>query len=139
MAVHMIKLCVGIDSVEHLIQVRKMNRAKHAKDYNFHITRFRPKRAQEILEGGSIYWVIKGFVTVRQRIIGFEDVDTDHGKKCMIKMDTELHLTQSQPRRPFQGWRYFEESVAPKDFPKGQNITDIPPEMKNDLRNLGLI
>lgn len=139
MTVHIIKLCVGIDTVEHLIQVRKNNRQNHNLDYNFHITRFKPKRANEILQGGSIYWVIKGFVLVRQKIIGLEEVATDKGKKCMIKMDPELYLTESQPRRPFQGWRYLPDSSAPRDLPKDVKLSDIPSEMKNELRNLGLI
>ena len=139
MAVHIIKLCVGIESVEHLIEARKKDPRNRGKDYNFHVTRFRPKRAEEVLQGGSLYWVIKGSVLARQKIIGLEVVKTDQGNKCMIMMDKEIHLTESQPRRPFQGWRYLEQSSAPKDLPKGQKILDIPPEMRDELRDLGLI
>ncbi len=139
MTVHVIKLCVGIESVEHLIEARKKDPGNRGKDYNFHITRFKPKRAEEVLEGGSLYWVIKGSVLARQKIIGLKEVKTDQGNKCMIMMDKEIHLTESQPRRPFQGWRYLEQSSAPKDLPKGQKILDIPLELRNELKDLGLI
>ncbi|MBT5186325.1 MAG: DUF1489 domain-containing protein [Kordiimonadaceae bacterium] len=139
MTVHIIKLCVGIDSVEHLIESRKRDPRNKGKDYNFHITRYKPKRADEILAGGSLYWVIKGSVLVRQKVIGFEPVETDNGTKCMIKMDKEIHLTESHPRRPFQGWRYFENNAVPKDLPRGQKHSDIPIEMSSELKALGLI
>ena len=139
MVVHIIKLCVGIDSVEHLIESRKKDPRNKGKDYNFHITRFKPKRAKEVLNGGSLYWVIKGQVLVRQRIIGLEDVKTENGTKCMIMMDKELHLTESQPRRAFQGWRYLEQSSAPDDLSKDSKIQDIPPELRSELKELGLI
>ena len=139
MTVHIIKLCVGIESVEHLIEARKQDPRNRGKDYNFHITRFKPKRAAEVLDGGSLYWVIKGFILARQRIIGLEDVKTEQGNKCMIKMDKQIHLTESHPRRPFQGWRYFEENAIPNDLPEHIKELDIPTEMKNELRDLGLL
>ncbi len=92
-----------------------------------------------MLDGGSLYWVMKGFVLARQRIIGLEDIKTDNGLKCMIKMDKEIHLTESQPRRAFQGWRYLEDSDAPRDLPAGSKVIDIPQEMRNELKELGLI
>ena len=91
------------------------------------------------MDGGSIYWVIKGFILARQRIIGFEDVQTDQGVKCMIKMDKKVHLTESQPRRAFQGWRYFEENAAPKDVSEKSEVAEMPMELKNDLKTLGLL
>lgn len=139
MAVNLIKLCVGIESVEHLIEARKNDPRNKGLDYNFHITHFRPKRASEVLEGGSLYWVIKGYVLARQKIIGLDEVKTDNGKKCMIKMDKEIHLTESQPRRAFQGWRYLEASSAPSDLPKGSAIAEIPVGLRNELKELGLI
>ena len=139
MTVNLIKLCVGIESVEHLIDARKKDPRNNGLNYNFHITRFKPKRAEEVLDGGSLYWVIKGFVLARQRIIGLEEVKTDTGKKCMIKMDKKIHLTESQPRRAFQGWRYLETSSSPADFPEGSAIAELPTELRNDLKELGLI
>lgn len=139
MTVNLIKLCVGIDSVEHLIEARKKDPRNKGLDYNFHVTRFRPKRAEEVLDGGSLYWVIKGFILARQRIIGLEEVKTDNGTKCMIKMDKKIYLTESQPRRAFQGWRYLEESSSPADLPEGSAIAELPTELRNDLKELGLI
>lgn len=139
MTVNIIKLCVGIESVEHLIEARKRDPGNKGLDYNFHVTRFRPKRADEVLDGGSLYWVFKGFILARQRIIGLDEVKTENGTKCMIKMDKQIHLTESQPRRAFQGWRYLEQSAAPKDLPEGSKTLDIPVEMRNELKELGLI
>lgn len=139
MTVNIIKLCVGIDSIDHLLEVRERNRANHGLDYNFHITRFKPKRAEEILDGGSIYWVIKGFIQARQRIIGFEEVKSDNGTKCMIKMDKKIYPTESQPRRAFQGWRYLEVASSPADLPENSPEIEMPTELRNDLKELGLI
>lgn len=141
MAVHILKLCVGIDTVEHLIEVRRGREhlLPNGKPYNYHITRFRPKRANEILNGGSIYWVIKGFVQVRQRIIGLDPVETDTGVKCKIIMDTELVRTESQPRRPHQGWRYLENADVPRDILAGESVDNLPPDLSTKLREMGLI
>lgn len=146
MTVHILKLCVGIDSFEHLVEVRKGRRhlLPDGTPYNYHITRYRPKRADEILAEGSLYWVIKGFVLVRQRIIGLEPIETDTGVKCKIIMDTKLIRTESQPRRPHQGWRYLEakdvpKDLRPKDLREGTKIDNLSPEMSKDLSKLGLI
>ncbi|MCP5382622.1 MAG: DUF1489 domain-containing protein [Kordiimonadaceae bacterium] len=139
MTIHIIKLCVGVDSVDHLMELRKNNSRYRTLDYHYHITRFKPKKAEEILDGGSIYWVIKGFIQARQRIIGFDEIQTDQGVKCMIKMDKKVHLTESQPRRAFQGWRYFEENAAPNDISNNSEVADMPSQLKNDLKSLGLL
>lgn len=141
MTVHILKLCVGIESVEHLIQVRKGREhlLPDGTPYNYHITRFRPKRAKEILQGGSIYWVIKGFVQVRQRIIGLDMIETDTGAKCKITMDTCLVRTESQPRRPHQGWRYLETADAPRDILAGESVDHLPLDLSAKLREMGLI
>ncbi|PHZ83665.1 DUF1489 family protein [Paremcibacter congregatus] len=141
MTVHILKLCVGIDSIEHLIEVRQA-RSHFLPDgtpYNYHITRARPKRAVEVLDGGSIYWVIKGFIQVRQRIIGLEPVETDTGVKCKFVMDTNLVRTESQPRRPHQGWRYLDPKDAPKDIADGARSDSLPEDMSQKLRDLGLL
>ncbi|VAX02422.1 hypothetical protein MNBD_ALPHA03-688 [hydrothermal vent metagenome] len=141
MTVHILKLCVGIDSIEHLIDVRK-GRAHHLPDgtsYNYHVTRFRPKRAEEILDGGSIYWIIKGFIQLRQKIIGLESIKIDDVTKCKIIMDSTIVRTESQPRRPHQGWRYLAPADAPKDIAKGVKADDIPLELSRELRKMGLI
>ena len=107
-------------------------------------TRFKPKRADDILrEGGSLYRVLKSRILCRQRILGFEMVETkSHGTRCMILQDPEIVTTVSTPHRPFQGWRYFEDAKAPAD--RGVYVLggeqDAPPEdMEEDLRAAGLL
>jgi len=141
MPVHILKLCVGVESIDHLTDIRK-GREQMLPDgtpYNYHITRFRPKRAAEILDGGSIYWVIKGFIQLRQRIIALDRIETDTGVKCKIIMDTALIRTESQPRRPHQGWRYLENADAPRDIPATEKADDMPPDLSMALREMGLI
>lgn len=119
--------------------LRKKDPRNEGKNYNFHITRFKPRRAEEVLDGGSLYWVIKGSIQARQKIIGLEEVKTDNGTKCMIKMDKKIYLTETQPRRAFQGWRYFEENAVPKDLEANSEVLDIPIELRTELKELGLI
>lgn len=141
MSVHMLKLCVGIDSLQHLEQCRDLYYKKDGTPYHQHITRYQPKRADEILDGGSLYWVIKRYIQVRQRIIGFEKIETPDGIKCKIMMDPKLILTQSQPRRPHQGWRYLNATDAPEDIANKLSVNhmEMPDKMASDLRELGLI
>ncbi len=141
MTVHILKLCVGIETIDHLVEVRKgrENLLPDGRPYHYHITRSFPKRAEEILDGGSIYWVIKGFILVRQRIIGLERIKTDNGSKCKFIMNTELIRTESQPRRPHQGWRYLETSDVPKDSQAGQSVENLPQNLSSELRKMGLI
>ena len=141
MTVHILKLCVGIDSVEHLIEVRKGRELllPDGTPYNYHITRFRPRRGEDVLGNGSLYWVIKGFVQVRQRIIGLEPIETDSGVKCKFILDTKLVRTESQPRRPHQGWRYLKTGDAPRDIPVGQAVDNLPHDLSAKLREMGLI
>jgi len=137
--VHLLKLCVGIDSVEQLAEFQARRLA--AGERLVHRTRHFPRRAAEILEGGSIYWVIRGFVRVRQRIIGLERATSEErGPHCCILRDPELVRTELQPRRPHQGWRYLEPGDAPPDLPAGRAAADAPPPgMAEELRALGLI
>ena len=120
MALHMIKLCVGVDTVDELSEwqvKRAKERAKKGKPANpFHDTRMTPKRAEEMLAGGSLYWVIKNHIIVRQKLIGFEAVkDKDSKAMCRVHLDPELVRTKSRRKRPFQGWRYLEPGDAPPD------------------------
>ncbi len=139
MTVNIIKLCVGVESVEHLMEIREADVRNKGLSYNFHITRSRPRRSEEVLDGGSLYWVIKGFVLARQYIISLDDVKTQSGTKCMIKLDKKIYLTETQPRRAFQGWRYLENSVAPIDLVTGKTLENIPPKLRKELKELGLI
>jgi hypothetical protein len=138
MPLHLLKLCVGVDDVD---QLRRSQEARTARGERLvHVTRNRPRRDAEVLDSGSLYWVIKRIVAVRQRIIGLEEVHGSDGiKRCAIILHPDLVLTMPQPRRPHQGWRYLEDDVAPGDAPKGGPAADMPTEMAAELRNLGLL
>lgn len=146
MAVHLIKLCVGCDSVADLAEwqaarVREYRR-KRSRTVLHHRTRSMPRRRGEILDGGSLYWVIKGIVQVRQRIVGLEPVSGDDGQTyCQIQFDPTLVVTSPVPRQAFQGWRYLEPKDAPPDLGPFDAAAEVlpPAEMLADLRNLGLL
>ncbi len=147
MSVNLIKLCVGIDDVEHLQQAQnaRLDAARAAGQANpqlRHVTRNTPKRAQELLDGGgSLYWVIRRVLRVRQRITAFEAVEREDGKPaCAIILHPELIRTQPRNFRPFQGWRYLSEGDAPPDLPAGTDASEsLPDGMADELRELGLI
>jgi hypothetical protein len=144
MTVHILKLCVGVDAIEELedFQRRRLATMRKVGDEPKlrHVTRHRPRRDAEVLDGGSLYWVIRGFVQVRQRIIGLETVETDNGRKCGLVLHPELVRTELQPRRPHQGWRYLDPKDAPADL-RTQDAADddMPPELQAELRELGLL
>jgi hypothetical protein len=140
MALHMIKLCVGVDNVDELSEwqvKRAKEQKKKGKSPNpFHDTRMFPKRAAEMLDGGSLYWVIKHFTIVRQRIVGLEEVKDKDGKPmCRIHLDPELVRTSPRKKRPFQGWRYLEPGDAPADLSgKGPALSaDLEQALKEAL------
>ncbi len=144
MALHIIKLCVGADSVEDLdawIRHRlAVMQAAGLPAEQTHTTRMFPKRAAEIAGDGSLYWVIKGFVQVRQRIVDIRPVKGDDGiDRCDLVLEPELHRTEMQPRRPFQGWRYLLDKDAPRDVRRGSGGEDLPAAMRRDLAELGLL
>jgi len=133
MPLHLIKLCVGIDSVEDLRAWRKQRAEQGHRSVA--PTRQTPKRAAELLEGGSLYWVIKGSILVRQAIA--EIVTLEEGAQpCKIYLEPELIETAPQPRRPFQGWRYLEANDAPPDLSVGGDEA-MPQELAKQLRELG--
>ncbi|HEX9488688.1 MAG TPA: DUF1489 domain-containing protein [Stellaceae bacterium] len=139
MALHLIKLAVGVDDVAHLRQLQKERRRERGR-YVFY-TRHMPRRSAEILDGGSIYWVIKGYVRVRERILGFVPVIEQDGERyTLVRYDPKFVETVWQPKRPFQGWRYLQPKDAPPDRPAGAAAADdLPPAMMQELRSLGLI
>lgn len=136
--VNLVKLCVGIDSVQQLIDARRM--AARPGEPNRHITRMFPRRADDLLAGGSLYWVIKGAIRVRQKIIALEEVTgTDGIRRCAIVMDPTLVRTAQALRRPFQGWRYLEPENAPADLPGPIREDDeLPMELQLALADIGL-
>lgn len=143
MPLHLIKLCVGCDSVEDLTEwlddlVKRRKKSGESPEYG-HVTRMVPKRIPELLAGGSLYWVIKGTVQCRQKLIDIRPfVDKDGIGRCRIMMDTRLIRTEWQPRRPFQGWRYLEDADAPRDLKAGRGGDDLPPALRAELAELGL-
>ncbi len=116
----MIKLCVGVDDIDDLRMwqdKRAAERLARGESPNpFHDTRMAPKRAAEMLAGGSIYWVIKHRIQVRQKLTGFEQVADKDGKAmCRVHLDPVLVRVQPRRKRPFQGWRYLTPADAPPD------------------------
>lgn len=146
MTVHLIKLCVGAESIEDLAawqaERRKSMKAAGDKRALFaHRTFQTPKRREDLLDGGSIFWIIKGLVQVRQRILDLGEGTKDDGSPCcLIVLDKTLVPVRPVPRRPFQGWRYFDAADAPPDLKPGeQGLTELPLKMRKDLAELGLI
>lgn len=139
MTLHLLKLCVGIDDVDHLATVQRRRLAAGAR--LCHRTRQTPRRADELVDGGSLYWVIRGFVRVHQRILDIDhDLGDDGIRRCLLVLDPALVRTIQQPRRPHQGWRYLDPADAPVDLPAaGEDGGDLPPDMAAELRGLGLI
>ncbi|QKV20553.1 DUF1489 family protein [Oricola thermophila] len=145
MALNLIKLCVGADGVDDLrnwIEFRLAERKAAGQDAeHLHTTRMVPKRVDEIIGKGSLYWVIKGRIQCRQRIVDIRPfVDTEGVSRCHIVLDPHVVLTHSQPKRPFQGWRYLKSEDAPADLSGGgDGIESLPADMRNELTELGLI
>lgn len=138
--VNLLKLCVGADSVEDQIDWIESQSHLWPKGCSVHVTRMWPKREAEVLSGGSLYWVIKGAILCRQRIVGLEQVTEGDGiTRCAIIMDREVIRTEAAPRRPFQGWRYIDPADVPRDLPKGRALDDtLPSELARALADIGL-
>lgn len=146
MALHLLKLSVGTDSVKDLEdwikQKRKERRLNGEKNpRRIHTTRMVPKRADEILDGGSIYWVIRGEIACRERILGIEPfVDKEGIGRCKLVLDPKCVLVQPRPFRAFQGWRYLTAKDAPPDLDKvARGAADMPEPLRRELRELGLL
>ena len=148
MPLHIIKLCVGADAIEDLAvwQASRLveQKARGVKVPRlFHTTFQAPKRQDEVLAGGSLYWVIKGVVQVRQRIIGFDEGVKENGQPCcLLLLDKKLVPVRPTPRRAFQGWRYLTIEDAPDDLTGGaktSQITEMPAAMRKELAQLGLL
>jgi len=138
MPLHLLKLCVGIDSVAELRHWTEIRAQKNPKNVHAHVTRMRPSRADEVLDGGSLYWVIKGQISVRQRLIGLEDfVDSAGARRCALQLDDEIVSVVPRPCRAFQGWRYLKPEDAPADL-LGASV-EMPEELRRELSALGLL
>ena len=146
MTIHLFKIAVGIESVDHLreIQIERLrkNKEKNKSGDLRHLTRNSPKRAEEVLDNGSIYWIIKGYIRVRQRINGFDEAYGRNGKpRCALILDPNLVQTVVLPHKPIQGWRYMEVDSAPVDLTTAERkiVSSLPQDMADELRSLGLL
>ena len=143
MALHLIKLCVGAESLADLrawTEARRRSRATSG-GVHAHVTRMTPSRSAELLDGGSLYWVIKGQIAARQKLIGLEPfVDSAGVKRCALQLDDDIVAVTPQPCRAFQGWRYFKPEDAPPDLAAaGAGVAEMPEELRRELSGLGLL
>ena len=146
MTIHLVKLCVGADSLADLADWQKDRLAAARKAGQrpariFHTTFQTPKRDADLLAGGSLYWVIKGLIQVRQLVTRLDTGTKDDGTACcLLGLDPRLVPVRPTPRRPFQGWRYLQPDDAPPDLTSdAAAVTDMPAQMRKDLAGLGLL
>ena len=141
---HLIKLCVGADSLVDLrdwMTARFGEAERRGARRHAHVTRMVPKRAAELLDGGSLFWVIKGQIAARQRLIGVEPFrDADGIGRCRLWLDEEVVAVAPRPMRAFQGWRYYEPKDAPPDLDESQpGLAAMPEALRRELATLGLL
>jgi hypothetical protein len=138
MSVHLKKLSVGSVSIDNLKNWQ--NRALKQGRPIIHPTRNWPKRADELLDGGSMFWIIKGQMIVRQPIADLIEVKREDGRPaCGIVLHPELIPVWPRRVRIFQGWRYLETEDAPEDLPQTEDCAPMPAELAAELRELGLL
>jgi hypothetical protein len=148
MPLHLVKLCVGIESPDQL-RALQHGRRLAVGDALVHTTRMMPRRADEIVPGGALYWVMKGAIRCRQAIVDLESVtDAESGRSaCRIHLDPTVVETEAWPWRPFQGWRYLPPEKAPPDRRRGvggdadrpDDVSAMPDDMKAALRDMGIL
>ena len=143
MAVHLVKLCVGVDTVAELQGwIDQRGNAKRRAGLpveHIHVTRMTPKRREELLDGGSLYWVIKGAIQVRQRLLDIRAMAGDDGiARAGLVLDPSLVPTSWRPKRPFQGWRYLAATEAPADL-TDSGEAEMPEALRAELALLGLL
>ena len=145
MRINLLKTAAGLQEIDQLIERQSGNKVTfEGKKVTYAYTRYMPKRAAEIIASeGSIYWIMKNRIQVRQRILGFKMAKEEDGFEwCMIIVEPRLYQTYSVQKRAIQGWRYLEETAAPKDrgIYTGADIEGEPPaEMAEELKKLGLL
>jgi hypothetical protein len=144
-ALHLLKLCVGCDSVKDLedwirARLKDRKRRRLAREH-LHTTRMVPKRAAELTDGGSLFWVIRGQVMCRQRILAVRPFTDKEGiGRCRLALEPKLTLVEPRPSRAFQGWRYLAEKDAPRDLDRAAPGAKLMPEaLRRELRELGLL
>ena len=139
--VNLVKLCVGAESVEDLAGWQAARGAGNPGYEPRHVTRMWPKREEELLAGGSLYWVFKGVILARQRIVRLDEAIGEDGvRRCGLILDREIVRTNPAPRRPFQGWRYLPAEDAPRDLPKARDSdSELPLELEAKLAEIGIL
>ena len=138
--INLVKLCVGVDRVEDLIDWHRTHPSPFQTGERRHVTRMWPRREEELLNGGSLYWVVKGVILCRQTILRLDQVEGKDGiLRCGIIMDPSVVRTEAAPRRPFQGWRYLTPEDAPRDLRTSrQNEATLPTELSQALADIGV-
>lgn len=139
MALHILKLCVGVNEIAELR--RWVSDCRKGRDTLDHVTRMFPRRKSEIVPGGSLYWVIRGLILARQPIADLEAVTGSDGiERCRIVFKPRIIPVRPTPRRAFQGWRYLEAADAPPDLAQSEkSVQGLPEKMRRELSQLGLI
>ena len=145
MSLHLMKLAVGCDSVADLTgwikQRIKQKKARGEKPEHIHTTRMVPKRMDELLDGGSLYWVIRGQIACREELIAIRPfVDKDGVGRCRLVLRPKVIVVEPRPFRAFQGWRYLQTKDAPRDLDRAApGARHMPEELRRELRDLGLL
>jgi hypothetical protein len=145
MPLHLIKLCVGCDSVADLEdwikQKLKEKKKRGQKPEHIHTTRMVPKRAGDLTDGGSLFWVIRGQISCREKILDIRPFTDKEGiGRCRVALDGKVVLVEPRPRSAFQGWRYLEAKDAPRDLSHAApGAAKMPEQMRRELRELGLL
>lgn len=139
-ALHLIKLCVGVEHPKELTAWQARRRRETGASHAFHVTRMFPRRADDLLAGGSLYWIMKGMIRARQRILALEPRDGDDGiTRCAIILDPDVIKVSLTPRRAFQGWRYLDPAQAPDDLAPGTDTDcQLPDGLQQELARLGV-
>lgn len=145
MPLHLVKLAVGCESIadfkSYLSERMRAAKARGEKQHHIHVTRMVPKRDAELLDGGSLYWVIRGEIALREKILAIEPFRDGEGiNRCRLIMEAKPVTVAPRPLRPFQGWRYLTDKDAPPDLGKAAaSIEAMPEPMRRELRELGLL
>ena len=144
--VNIVKLAVGVQSVEELVLIQKrfLNQPGTLTSKGFyHSTKLMPKKHEAIVESGSLYWVIKGVICARQKIVEIIKQEDRNGvKRCRIYLDNSIRKTTPIRKRPFQGWRYLKKNRTPADIVDPVTATfddDIPLDIQQQLLEVGII
>jgi hypothetical protein len=144
MTLHIIKLCVGAESIEDLAQwqakrIKEQKKRGVKKPQLMHVTLMTPMRKDEVLDGGSLYWVIKGQIAVRQKLLDLKPTTKNGTPHCGLVYDPKLVPVQRRAHRAFQGWRYLDPKDAPADARGTKGLEKLPEDLQRELVSLGLL